>query len=345
LGNKTLVPSGTVSDGNSGNNYAYTFVNVTNGTITARALTVTSTNQTKVYGQTVTFGSGSTLFTSSGLQNSETIGSVTLAVSGNGGAATATVSGSPYTITPSAATGGTFTASDYTITYATGTLTVSQATTSSSVSSSVNPSVAGQSVTFTATVTDSSSGSTGTPTGTVQFKVDGTNLGSAVTLSGGSATSTATTTLTAGNHVITAVYSSDSNFTTSTGTLSGGQDVQDFTLTETTSSGSVSQGSTLTETSLLSLTNQLGGFSGAVALTCSDPTSGQSFTCNGTTGSGHISFSPTSISGIGTSTMTAQAASNTKTTQHVITITGTFGSGTPSTGGLTHTVQFTITVN
>ena len=36
-GNKTLVPSGTVTDGNSGNNYAYSFANFTTGTITAKA--------------------------------------------------------------------------------------------------------------------------------------------------------------------------------------------------------------------------------------------------------------------------------------------------------------------
>ncbi len=50
---------------------------------------------------------------------------MTLAVSNSGGAATATVGS--YTITPSAATGGTFTASNYTITYDTGTLTVNPA--------------------------------------------------------------------------------------------------------------------------------------------------------------------------------------------------------------------------
>src|SRR5205807_439967 len=97
-------------------------------TVSAAALTVTASAQSKTYGQTVTFGSGSTLFTSSGLQNGQTIGTVTLAVSGSGGAATASVSGSPYTITPSAATGGTFTAGNYTITYATGQLTVNAAT-------------------------------------------------------------------------------------------------------------------------------------------------------------------------------------------------------------------------
>jgi hypothetical protein len=89
-------------------------------------LTVTASAESKTYGQTVTFSSGSTLFASSGLQNSQTIGSVTLAVSSNGGAATAAVGS--YTITPSLATGGTFTASNYTITYNTGTLTVNPAT-------------------------------------------------------------------------------------------------------------------------------------------------------------------------------------------------------------------------
>lgn len=97
-------------------------------TITPRALSVTASNANKTYGQTVIYGAGSTAFTASGLQNNETIGSVTLTISGNGGTATATVSGSPYTITPSAATGGTFTASNYTITYATGALTVIPAT-------------------------------------------------------------------------------------------------------------------------------------------------------------------------------------------------------------------------
>ncbi len=64
----------------------------------------------------MTFGSGSTLFTSSGLQNGEMVGTVTLSVSGSGGAASASVSGSPYTITPSAAVGGTFSAGNYAIT-------------------------------------------------------------------------------------------------------------------------------------------------------------------------------------------------------------------------------------
>jgi len=91
--------------------------------VTPHALTVTANNQSKTYGQAVTFGSGSTLFASSGLQNGETIGSVNLTC-GGGAAAAADPS---YPITPGAATGGTFAAGNYSITYVNGTLTVTGA--------------------------------------------------------------------------------------------------------------------------------------------------------------------------------------------------------------------------
>src|SRR6202008_923945 len=45
----TLTPSGSVSDGNSGNNYAVTFATNTTGQITARAITVTAATNTKGY--------------------------------------------------------------------------------------------------------------------------------------------------------------------------------------------------------------------------------------------------------------------------------------------------------
>jgi autotransporter-associated beta strand protein len=94
----------------------------TNQQVNAAPLGVTATAQSKVYGTQITFGSGNTNFTSSGLQNGETIGTVTLAVSGNGGASNAPVG--TYTITPSAATGGTFNPIDYNISYFTNALTV-----------------------------------------------------------------------------------------------------------------------------------------------------------------------------------------------------------------------------
>jgi hypothetical protein len=49
---KTIIPSGAVSDGNSGNNYSYNFTNDTTGEITAFALTPIITANDKTYDQT-----------------------------------------------------------------------------------------------------------------------------------------------------------------------------------------------------------------------------------------------------------------------------------------------------
>ena len=104
---------------------------------------------------------------------------------------------------------------------------MNRAASSTTVTSSSNPSVFGQSgVTFTATVSDASSASSGTPTGTVQFKTNGVNFGSAVTLSGGSGSSVSLpTTFAVGTYTVTAAYSGDANFSSSSGLLSGGQTV------------------------------------------------------------------------------------------------------------------------
>jgi hypothetical protein len=88
--------------------------------VNPKALTIKANDRTKTYGDVVTFAG--TEFTPTGLVGSETVGSVTLASAG--APADAGVGGSPYSITPSAATGGTFTAANYTITYSAGSLTV-----------------------------------------------------------------------------------------------------------------------------------------------------------------------------------------------------------------------------
>ena len=85
--------------------------------VAAAPLTVTATYFQKFYGSTLTLGVGSTSFSSTGLLNSETIGSVTLTPSGG---ATADEPPGFYTITPSAATGGTFSPTNYIITYVPG---------------------------------------------------------------------------------------------------------------------------------------------------------------------------------------------------------------------------------
>jgi len=112
----------TLSGGDSGN-YTLTKPAGLTADITARPLTVTASDQGKTYGQTVTFGTGSTQFTNTALQNGETIGSVTLACDGGGAEAAVAA----YPLMASAATGGTFAANNYTIQYMAGTFTVNMA--------------------------------------------------------------------------------------------------------------------------------------------------------------------------------------------------------------------------
>jgi hypothetical protein len=123
----------------------------------------------------------------------------------------------------------------------TGTLSqnVNQANSSTALSSATPTSVAGQAVIFTAIVTPVAPGA-GTPTGTVQFQIDGVNFGMPVALQGGSAQSSSISTLALGPHIINAVYSSDPDFTASTGTFT--QMVHPTTATTTTlwSNGPVS---------------------------------------------------------------------------------------------------------
>ncbi|HEY6269889.1 MAG TPA: Ig-like domain repeat protein [Candidatus Acidoferrum sp.] len=94
---------------------------------------------------------------------------------------------------------------------------VSQAVTATGISSTANPSTYGQAVTFTATVQPAAGG---VPTGSVAFLDGGAQIASA-TLSGGVAQFTAAGgALATGTHSITARYSGDANFMSSTsGTL------------------------------------------------------------------------------------------------------------------------------
>ncbi len=116
-----IVPSAAAGgNGFSAANYAISYVNGSL-TISPAALTVTASNATKIYGQTPTL----TAFTTSALQNGEAITSVTETSTGTAG--TASVTGSPYAIVPSAASGSGFSASNYAITYINGSLSVTPA--------------------------------------------------------------------------------------------------------------------------------------------------------------------------------------------------------------------------
>ena len=125
----TVNTSGFSISGADSGNYSLTQPSTT-ANITAAGLTVTASNVSGTYGtSSANTLNGTTGFSSSGLQGGQTIGSVTLATnatsstSGNYNANTGANPAS-WTITPSAATGGTFNANNYSITYDTGTQTI-----------------------------------------------------------------------------------------------------------------------------------------------------------------------------------------------------------------------------
>ena len=97
--------------------------------VTVKSLTITANNVSKVAGVVLTGGAGSTAFSSIGLQNSESIGTVTITY-GTAGEATGdgnTVGTYASQVTPSVAIGGTFTAANYSIIFISGSITVTPA--------------------------------------------------------------------------------------------------------------------------------------------------------------------------------------------------------------------------
>lgn len=93
---------------------------------------------------------------------------------------------------------------------------VNLASTSTAIASNLNPSTYGNSVTFTATIKNAGGTETLTSaTGTVQFKADGANIGTARTVTSGVATLSYSS-LGVGTKEITAVYSGDGSYLTST---------------------------------------------------------------------------------------------------------------------------------
>ena len=159
--NKTLTRTGNYAAPSA--NYTVTQPSLT-ASITTRSLTITANDVNKAYGDVLTDGSGSTAFSSSGLQNSEAIGSVTISY-GNGALAGDAVGTYTSQVTPSAATGGTFTASNYSISYVAGNIIVSSVPT-------LNP----------VTLTSALSTTYGTASSGVSFIASGSNLSTNITV-------------------------------------------------------------------------------------------------------------------------------------------------------------------
>jgi gliding motility-associated-like protein len=101
-------------------------VHIPVSTVVPAPLNITANDIHKPYGTTITAGAGFTAFTSTGLQNGETIGSVT-ADYGAGAVALEPVGTYPGSVTLSAATGGTFSPANYAISYLPGNLVVNAA--------------------------------------------------------------------------------------------------------------------------------------------------------------------------------------------------------------------------
>ena len=144
-------------------------------------------------------------------------------------------------------------------------------TTTLALTAATNPITAGGSTTFTATLTPAT-GSTGTPTGTVQFFNGSTAIGTAIPLASNKATSDSATFATAGTFSITAVYSGDTNFATSTSTalslvVNAVAPAGSFTLAAVPSSITATAGASPAPTTLIQAAST-NNFSGTVNLSC-----------------------------------------------------------------------------
>ncbi len=199
-------------------NYTISYVT---GTVTVAAvpLTITASSGTMTYGGTVLTITPSY----SGFVNGDSATSLTTQPTCS---TTATIQ-SPVGTYPSSCSGAVD--GNYTIGYMTGLVTVGQAASITTVGLSSTSITPGQSETITVTVASST---TGTPTGSVGI-YDGTTLLTTVTLSNGTGSYTTTTLAPSITHVITAVYSGDTDFTGSTSTASASVTVAplDFTMT------------------------------------------------------------------------------------------------------------------
>jgi hypothetical protein len=282
--------------------------------LAATTTTLGSSPNPSTYGQSVTFTAtvaslagtpaGSVTFK----DGSTTFGSSSLDASGIATFPISSLTGGAHSIT--AVYGGS--ASYSGSTSSTLSQTVNTAGTTTTLASSPNPSNSGQTVTFTATVSSS------TATGSVQFFDGSTSLGTK-TLSSGIAT-LSTSTLTVGAHSIKATYSGDNNYSgSSSNTVSQtvNSSTANFSISASPSSHTVSRGASASYTVTVT---PLSSFTGTV-----------NFSVSGVPSRSSTSFTPTSVTTSGTSTLTVQTSSKTIRGTYTLTIKGTSGSLVNST--------------
>ena len=158
------------------------------------------------------------------------------------------------------------------------------------LTSSANPSTPGAAVTLTATVASPVRGITAVPTGQVTFSNGGTALGTAAVNSG--AATFKTKPLPGGTYNITAQYSGDSNFlSTTSATLA--LMVPAYSLSAGSTTQTVNPGSPATYKIAQAI---LGGYNGTVNYAAT--------ACSGLPSGAACSFSPSSVTGAGSTTLT-----------------------------------------
>ena len=165
--------------------------------------------------------SGTVTFTANGVSTSVAL------TAGMASFSTATLPAGKYTVTAAYSGDTIFLPSTGSVTQ-----TVNQVVTTTTLTSSLNPSVFGDNVTFTASVSPAAA------TGTVTFTIDGV-AGTPQTLTSGKATYSTTalsTALSAGAHPVTAAYSGDPTYASSTSVLITQNVSQAATTTTLTSS-------------------------------------------------------------------------------------------------------------
>jgi hypothetical protein len=136
-----------------------------------------------------------------------------------------------------------------------------------------------------------------------------------------------------GAKTMTATYLGDSNFNSSVGTsTTNALGVVDFSISVSPTTETISSGHTATYTLTLV---PLGGFTGTVSLTCSDPQ--PNTTCK-------LSSNSVMVGGTVPITVSVLTAKNVAHGTFTLTFTGVYGSGNPLTGGLTHSTSAFLTV-
>ena len=221
-------------------------------TVGKATLTVTAQNATRGYGA----ANPAFTYAISGWVNGDTqavvSGAPVLSSSASG-----TSAPGAYPITVAS---GTLAAANYVFTLTPGTLTVTTASTSTSLAVSATTVNPGTAVNFTATVTSSSLIAA---TGSVNFMAGSSQLGSAALNASGVATLSAT--VLPGSNSVTAVYAGNADFASSTSSATLVTE-PDFAVTANSTTLTVTAGSTGSTGLVLT---PVGGYAGAVAMSCS----------------------------------------------------------------------------